>query len=99
LPSASQDELATLLPDHVSHNMGAITTLHLRADETVSRYQRPLETVSALFGRPAFFSGIMRFVTGWVLLNVFAPRFAVAPFDLASYVEVCSEYVFMLSTT
>ncbi|HEY5864124.1 MAG TPA: hypothetical protein VI542_01015 [Candidatus Tectomicrobia bacterium] len=50
LPSASQDELATLLPDHVSHNMGAITTLHLRADETVS----------ALFGRPAFFSGIMR---------------------------------------
>jgi uncharacterized membrane protein len=85
LPSAAQDPLAALLPDHVSHNIEAIKTLHMRADETLSRYQRPIETVSALLGRPAFFYGIVFFVTGWVLLNVFSPLVAVAPFDPAPY--------------
>ena len=51
----------------------------------MSRYQRPIETVSSLLGRPAFFYGIVLFVTGWVLLNVFSPRFGVAPFDPAPY--------------
>lgn len=36
--------------------------------------------MSALLGRPAFFYGIVLFVTVWVLLNVFAPLCAVAPF-------------------
>ena len=85
LPSASQDDAAALLPDHVSQNIEAIRLLHIRADETLSRSQRPLETVRSLLGRPAFFYGIVLFVTVWVLLNVFAPLFAVAPFDPAPY--------------
>jgi uncharacterized membrane protein len=52
----------------------------------LSRYQRPLETVSSLLGRPAFFYGIVLVVTGWVLLNVFSRRVAVAPFDPAPFV-------------
>ena len=48
LPAASQDEAAALLPDHVSQNIEAIRRLHIRADETVSRSHRPIETVSAL---------------------------------------------------
>jgi uncharacterized membrane protein len=85
LPAASPDDAAALLPDHVSQNIEAIRMLHLRADETLSRYHRPIETVSALLGRPAFFYGIVLFVTVWVLLNVCAPRFAVASFDPAPY--------------
>lgn len=85
IPSASQDEAAALLPDHVSQNIEAMRTLHRRADENLSRSQRPIETVSALLGRPAFFYGIVLFVTVWVLLNVFAPLCAVAPFDPAPY--------------
>ena len=84
LPAAAQDE-AALLPDHVSQNIEAIRRLHMRADETLSRSQRPIETVSALLGRPAFFYGIVLFVTVWVLLNACAPLFAVAPFDPAPY--------------
>ena len=86
LPAASQDEAAALLPDHVSQNIEAIRRLHIRADETVSRSHRPIETVSTLLGRPAFFYNIVLFVAVWVLINVFAPLFAVAPFDPAPYV-------------
>jgi uncharacterized membrane protein len=85
-PSASQDTPAAPLPDHVSQNIAAIQALHLRADKNLSRYQRPIETVSSLLGRPAFFYGIVLVVTGWVLLNVFSPRLAVAPFDPAPFV-------------
>jgi hypothetical protein len=48
LPAGSQDEAATPLPDHVSHNIEAIRMLHRRADDNLSRYHRPIETVSAL---------------------------------------------------
>ena len=84
--SASQDKPAAPLPDHVSQNIEAIQALHIRADENLSRYQRPIETVSSLLGRPAFFYGIVLLVTGWVLSNVFSPRLAVAPFDPAPFV-------------
>jgi uncharacterized membrane protein len=85
LPSVSQDEAAALLPDHVSQNIEAIRMLHIRADETLSRSHRPIETVSTLLGRPAFFYSIVLLVAVWVLINVFAPLFAVAPFDPAPY--------------
>ena len=81
LPAPSQDDAAALLPDHVSQNIEAIRMLHSRADESLSRYHRPIETVSALLGRPAFFYGIVLFVTLWVLLNVLSPRVGVAPVD------------------
>jgi hypothetical protein len=55
LPPASQGEPAAILPDHVSQNIEAIQALHTRADETLSRSQRPIETVSSLLGRPACF--------------------------------------------
>ena len=64
----------------------AIQALHRRADETLSRYQRPIETVSSVLGRPAFFYGMVLVVTVWMLRNVFFPRFAVAPFDPAPFV-------------
>ena len=86
LPSPEQDQPAALLPDHVSQNIEAVKMLHMRADENLSRYQRPIETVSSLLGRPAFLYGIVLFVTEWVLINVFSPLFAVAPFDPALYV-------------
>ena len=73
LPAASQDEAAAPLPDHVSHNIEAIRMLHRRADENLSRYHRPIETVSALLGRPAFFYSIVLFVMLWVLLNLLPP--------------------------
>jgi uncharacterized membrane protein len=85
LPSPSQDEAATLLSDHVSQNIEAIRMLHIRADENLSRYHRPIETVSSLLGRPAFFYGIVLFVTLWVFLNILSPRFGVAPFDPPPY--------------
>jgi len=85
LPAASQDEAAALLPDHVSHNIEAIRLLHRRADENLSRSHRPIETVSALLGRPAFFYSIVLFVTLWVLLNLCAPLWAIAPFDPPPY--------------
>jgi hypothetical protein len=85
LPAASQDEAAAPLPDHVSHNIEAIRMLHIRADESLSRYHRPIETVSALLGRPAFFYSIVLFVTLWVLINLFAPLWAIAPFDPPPY--------------
>jgi uncharacterized membrane protein len=51
----------------------------------LSRYQRTIETVGMLLGQPTFFYGIVLFVAVWVLSNVFAPRFGVAPFDPAPY--------------
>ena len=63
-------------------NIEAIRMLHIRADENLSRYHRPIETVSSLLGRPAFFYGIVLFVTLWVFLNVLSPRFGVAPLTL-----------------
>jgi len=81
LPSAPQDEASAHLPDHVSQNIEAIRLLHIRADENLSRYHRPIETVSALLGRPAFFYGIVLCVMLWVLLNLLAPLWAIPPFD------------------
>ena len=85
LPPPAQDDATALLPDHVSQNIEAIRMLHRRADENLSRSHRPIETVSALLGRPAFFYGIVLFVTLWVLLNVLSPRVGVAPFDPPPY--------------
>ena len=84
LPAAAPDAAASL-PEQVSHNIEAIRLLHIRADETVSRFHRPIETVSALFGRPAFFYGIVLVVTLWVLLNLLSPLWAIAPFDPAPF--------------
>jgi uncharacterized membrane protein len=85
LPPASQDEPAALLPDHISQNLAAIKALQARADETLSRYHRPIETVGTLLGQPTFFYGIVLFVAVWVLSNVFSPLLGVAPFDPAPY--------------
>ena len=62
LSPASQDEPAAILPDHISQNIEVIKALHARADENLSRYQRPLETVGMLLGQPTFFYGIVLFV-------------------------------------
>ena len=75
LPPVSQDEPATILPDHISQNIEAIKALHARATENLSRYQRPIETLGTFLGHPGFFYGIVLFVVVWVLLNVFSPRF------------------------
>ena len=85
LPSVSQDEPAAMLPDHVNQNIAAVKALHTRADETVSRYRRPIELVGTLVGRPAFLYGSVLFVAGWVLSNVCSPLFGLAPFDTAPY--------------
>jgi uncharacterized membrane protein len=85
LPPASQDEPAAILPDHINQNIEAVKALHARADENLSRYQRPIETVSTLLGRPTFFYGSILFVAVWVLSNVLSPLFGVAPFDPAPY--------------
>ena len=85
-PAPAQDEVATLLPDHVSNNIEAIRMLHIRADETLSRYHRPIETLSALLGRPTFCYGIVLVVTLWVLGNLVSPRMGVAPFDPPPFV-------------
>jgi uncharacterized membrane protein len=70
---------------HISQNIEAIKALHAHADENLSRYQRPIETVGMLLGRPTFFYGIVLCVVMWVLINVFAPRFGVALFNPAPY--------------
>ena len=85
LPPAAQDEPATILPDHISQNIEAIKALHARATENLSRYQRPIETLGTLLGHPGFFYGIVLFVAVWMLINVFSPRFGIAPFDPAPY--------------
>src|SRR5437868_3449934 len=81
----SLDKAAASVPDHVSHNIEAIKTLHARADENLSHYQRPIETVGTIVGQPSFFYGIVLFVALCVLLNVFSPFFGRAPFDPAPY--------------
>jgi hypothetical protein len=58
LPPASQDDPAATLPDHITQNIEAVKAHHTRADETLSRYQRPLETVGTVLGRPAFFLAV-----------------------------------------
>jgi uncharacterized membrane protein len=85
-PAPSQDDAAALLPDHVSNNIEAIRMLHIRADENLSRYHRPIETLSALLGRPTFCYGIVLVVTLWVLCNIVSPRLGVAPFDPPPFV-------------
>jgi uncharacterized membrane protein len=74
-----------MLPDHINQNIEAVKTLHARADETLSPSQRPIETVGALVGRPAFFYGGILFVAVWVLSNVVSPLLGVAPFDPPPY--------------
>jgi uncharacterized membrane protein len=85
LPPASQDEPAAILPDHINQNIEAVKALHTRADENLSGYQRPIETVSTLLARPAFFYGSILFIAVWVLSNLFAPLFGIASFDPAPY--------------
>ena len=48
LPAVSQAEAAPPLPAPVSHHIEAIRLLQRRADESLSRSHRPLETVRAL---------------------------------------------------
>ena len=84
-PIAQQDESDAILPDHISQNIEAVKTLHAQADENLSHYQRPIEIVGALLGRPAFFYGIVLFVATWVLSNIFSPLFDVPPFDPAPH--------------
>ena len=60
--------------DLVSQNIEAIAALHAHAERGVSRYQRAIESATALLGRPLFLYLTFAFVTLWVGGNLLAPH-------------------------
>lgn len=80
--SVSPDTLTSDGPiDLVSQNVEAIAALHAHAERGVSRYQRAIESATALLGRPLFFYLILAFVTLWVGGNLLAPRLHMTVWD------------------
>jgi uncharacterized membrane protein len=62
------------VPEHVSHSVETIATIHVRAQRKVDRHQRLVEVLTATIGRPHSIYVIAAIVAAWILYNVIAPR-------------------------
>lgn len=56
-------------PDPINANIDAVVALHAYAEQQVDAHQRSVESLTAWFGRPQFFYGILVGVSLWMLVN------------------------------
>jgi uncharacterized membrane protein len=69
------------LPDTVQDNIDLIAEFYAHERSKISRTQNAIETISAFFSRPLYFSILVLFVFAWIGLNQYAAYFHIAPFD------------------
>lgn len=62
------------VPEHVTHSVETIATIHDRAQRKVDRHQRLVEVLTATIGRPHSIYVIAAIVAAWIIYNVTAPR-------------------------
>ncbi len=68
-------------PDPLSQNIEAITSIHVQAEQQVSRHQRAVEALTAFLGRPLFLYLIWLAVGVWVLSNLLVRHEGHRPWD------------------
>lgn len=83
--SSAEGDGPASLPEHVARNVQAITQLHLHAEQTRSRHQRAIESVTAALGRPVSLYTIVALVALWMLGNTLAPRLGLRTLDPAPF--------------
>jgi uncharacterized membrane protein len=69
------------LPEHITQNIDAIMALHTRHEQSISRHQRVVETVTAFFGRPVFLFSLIIAIAFWIVPNILPRRLGVRRFD------------------
>lgn len=74
--------LTAPLPDPITKNIEAITSLHIQEVGDIPPYQRLLETVATFFGRSAFLYGLSGVLALWIIGNLLNPAL---PFDMPSF--------------
>jgi len=70
------------LPDPITKNIEAITSLHIQEERGTPALQRLLETSATFFGRSIFLYGLLLSLTGWIVGSFFESWL---PFDLPPF--------------
>lgn len=74
------------LPDTVKDNLDLIADFYASEGEKVSTTQNVIERISGFFARPLYFSALILFACGWIVLNQYAPYFHIDVFDPKPFV-------------
>ena len=69
------------LAGHVHQNVENIGALVSLAEQKITRHQRAVERFTRVIGRPRTLYAVIGVVIAWVLFNLAAPRFGIAPLD------------------
>jgi uncharacterized membrane protein len=67
--------------EHLNDNVETLASLHQRAQRSVSRHQRLIESFTAHVGRPRSFYVVLSFATAWTIFNLESPRFGLRALD------------------
>lgn len=70
--------LTAPLPDPITKNIEAITTLHAQEVQEIAAHQRCLEAIATFFGRSTFLYSLLALLAVWILGSTFA---SVLPFS------------------
>jgi uncharacterized membrane protein len=89
------------LADHIDDNVEAVVALQKREWEHVGPFQKRLEQLSRMVGRPLYSIGLICVVTGWVALNLSAVLLHRHPFDPPPFpwLDTVLTLVALLTTT
>ena len=89
-----------LSPTHIEETIGTITQLHAEHRQAATPFERGVDFVTALLGRPCFIAVLTGFIFFWVGGNLFPlwyPAFDPPPFSgLGSALSVVSVYLVIL---
>ena len=84
-PAAAPEQSSAADLDPIGQNIESILAFYLREEQSLTRSQRVLETISDSLGRPFYLGAIVLFVVLWILANVLAPPLGRAAFDPAPF--------------
>jgi uncharacterized membrane protein len=69
------------VPEHVTQTVETIAKLQARSEETVTRHQRSVETLTSHLGRPLTLYVIVVAAVLWIALNLILPALGAKPPD------------------
>jgi uncharacterized membrane protein len=69
------------LGSRVKNAAETVAAMHARAQRDVGPHVRRISRMTAALGRPPFLVGVVVLVLSWIVLNLAAPLFGIAPAD------------------
>jgi uncharacterized membrane protein len=72
------DAASSIPPIHIEETIQSIAGLNAEHHANATHHQRAVDRITSLLGRVSFIATLTAFVVGWVCLNSFALRLAIA---------------------